>query len=89
VVVVLVDADSGIVRAIRAVTWPPRFVAVVRHSLDRMLGTPFSPQAADVALEVLYARYPRTAELVRLRADVVCTGSAPQAAAGAGPDASP
>jgi hypothetical protein len=89
VVVVLVDAGTGIVRAIRAVTWPPRFVAVVRRSLDRMLATPFSPQAADTAVEALYARYPRTGELVRQRADVVCTGGTPEAAPGGGPDASP
>jgi hypothetical protein len=89
VVVVLVDAATGIVRAIRAVTWPPRFAGAVRRSLDRLLAAPFSPQAADAALEALYARYPKTAELVRQRADVVCTGGTPEATAGTGPDASP
>jgi hypothetical protein len=89
VVVVLVDAATGIVRAIRGVTWPPRFVAAVRRSVDRMLATPFSPQAADAALEALYARYPNTAELVRQRADVVCTAGTPEATPGAGPDANP
>ena len=89
VVVVLVDAATGIVRAIRAVTWPPRFAGAVRRSVDRLLAAPFSPQAADAALEALYGRYPKTAELVRQRADVVCTGGTPEAAAGTGPDASP
>jgi hypothetical protein len=89
VVVVLVDAGTGIVRAIRAVTWPPRFVGTVRRSVDRLLAVPFSPEAADAALAALYARYPSTAELVRQRADVVCTGGTPEAAAGTGPEASP
>lgn len=84
--VVLVDADTGIIRAVRTLTWPERFTKAVRASVQEMLDKPFSPSAADAALDALYARYPDTNQLVRQRADVTCTGGTRQAA-GPGPDA--
>jgi hypothetical protein len=73
VFVMLVDADTGILRAIRGLRWPPRFVATVNASIKQMLGTPFSDTAEGHALEYLYGRWPTAADLVRERADVQCT----------------
>jgi hypothetical protein len=87
--VVLVDAATGIVKTLRAITWPPGFTAVVRNSIMRMLASPFNPGAADQALHALYQRYPSTEELVARRADVRCTGGTTQEQSGPGPDASP
>jgi hypothetical protein len=88
VVVILVDATTGIVRALRQITWPPRFAGTVRKSVTRMLATPDSPEAADAAVDALYQRYPRTDDLVRQRADVTCTGGTGETGAPA-PEASP
>lgn len=87
--VVLVDAATGITRAILAVSWPERFTRAVRASVRRMLEQPYSDQAHNAAIDNLYARYPTTAKLVHDRADVTCTGGTAEAAAGTGPDASP
>jgi len=72
--VVLVDAATGLVAAMRAVTWPHRFVAAVRSTVARLATATFSPAAADANLAELFARYPATDALVRQRADVTCTG---------------
>jgi hypothetical protein len=84
--IVLVDADTGIIRALRALTWPERFTKAVRASVQEMLDKPFNAAATDAALDALYARYPQTDQLVRQRADVTCTGGTFEAG-GPGPDA--
>lgn len=89
VLVYLVDATTGLIQAMRQVTWPPRFADAVRESVARMAAAPFSAAAADDALDAIFARYPDTADLVRHRADVTCRGGTDEAAAGSGRDASP
>lgn len=89
VTVILVDATTGVVRAIRLVTWPPRFAAAVAETLVRLAAAPFAAAAHDATIAGLYRRYPDTDVLVRKRADVTCTGGTGEAAAGGGPDASP
>jgi hypothetical protein len=72
--VVLVDATSGVVMALRAISWPPPFVAVVGASIQRMLAAPWQPREHDRVLTGLYQRYTSTAELVQARATATCTG---------------
>lgn len=74
IAVVLVDADTGVVRAVREITWPDDFAAVVRASIARMASAPFDMNATDAAMAELYITYPDTAELVAMKATVTCDG---------------
>jgi len=59
---VLVNAADGIVRALRAITWPPEFADAVRQTVRRQLDTPpeVAEAAYDRAVDEAYARYPDT-----------------------------
>lgn len=72
--VLLVDADTGLIAAMRQLTWPPQFTRKVAGTVDRMLATPYNEAAHDAALDTLYARYPHTESLVRSPAATICTG---------------
>ncbi|MFI7524515.1 hypothetical protein [Nocardia salmonicida] len=74
VTVVLVDADTGLVCAVRETTWPHEFAAVVRDSVAEMAAIPADMNAIDAAMASLYITYPDTAELVAMRAAATCTG---------------
>ncbi|MGV8847002.1 hypothetical protein [Tessaracoccus sp.] len=89
VTLVLVDGATGIIHAMRGVSWPSRFVDAVGATVTRMLASPPSLVSHDAAIATLYARYPRPVDLVRQRADITCTGGTSEVAFGTGPDASP
>lgn len=72
--VVLVDANTGLVRAVRELCWPAQFAQVARASAARLWESPFSERAADQEQDRLYTRYRTTADLVRRRADATCVG---------------
>ncbi|MCX4099136.1 hypothetical protein [Nocardia sp. alder85J] len=74
VTVVLVDADTGLVRAVRHTTWPCEFTAVVAESVTRMAAAAPDMNAMDSAMAELYIAYPDTAELVAMKANATCTG---------------
>lgn len=74
VTVALVDAKTGIVRAVRETTWPNDFTAVVRDSITRMAASPVDMNAIDAAMAGLYIAYPNTAELVAMKATATCDG---------------
>ena len=84
--VVLVDAATGIIKAMRQTPWPPRFAAAVYATVTRLASAPFSSATADQALAALWARYPDTDALVNRRADITCRG---ETIGGPGPDADP
>jgi hypothetical protein len=54
ITVILVDASTGIVKAIRATTWPGEFADAVRATVRRQLDQPADDNAAAAALETLY-----------------------------------
>lgn len=72
--VVLVDADTGLVRAVRATQWSREFVAAVRDSVERMAAQPVNMNAIDASVAALYITYPDTAELVAMKATAICDG---------------
>jgi hypothetical protein len=80
--IILVDAATGIIAAMRQLTFPPRFVAAMRDDIDRLLDKPFSETAYLRGVEALYARYPRPEHMVRDRAVANCQGGAGDTAAG-------
>lgn len=76
--VVLVDADTGLIVAMRQVTWPPGFARRVAETVERMLAGGYNARAHDNALDAIYGRYTNSDLLVAQRADIVCVGGADQ-----------
>ena len=74
VAVVLVDAATGVVRALRNTSWPTDFASVVRDSIARMAAGPVDMNAIDASMASLYITYPDTAELVIWKATASCDG---------------
>lgn len=62
--VVLVDAATGIIRALRVVSWSPAFTAAVHAAIRAQAARPWSEAVYDAALDLLYARYPTTGALL-------------------------
>lgn len=63
--IVLVDAQTGILRAIRAVTLPPHATQRLHAAIREQEGQAFERSAYDAALQALYRRYPQTADMAR------------------------
>lgn len=70
----LVDAATGILCAHGEVSWPPPFVATLRAAIDRHLAGAQDDAAASAEIAELYRRWPKTADMVRDRADATCRG---------------
>lgn len=68
--VVLVDASTGIVRALRATTWSEEFTAEVRANVAAQLAGPANDAGAGAEIDGWYAY--ETADLARNRATVKC-----------------
>lgn len=73
--VVLVDAMTGIVRAIRAVTLSPEVTRGLHEAIARQLVAPWDPSAYDAALASLYARHPHSRSMAAA-ASLRCRGGA-------------
>lgn len=71
--VVLVDGATGIVRALRAVTWPPEFVAAVRTAIERQQAAGGTDQDGERQIAEWYRQYPTTTAAVAA-ADIIVTG---------------
>ena len=71
--IVLVDAHTGIVKALRTVTWDPAFAKAVRETIRRQLASPYDHPAAGRQLGAIYQQDSRT---LAGRATVRCTGGA-------------
>lgn len=71
--VVLVDADSGVVRAVRHVSWNHAFVEAVRAAIQRQLAVTGDPSRAQAQIQSWYGRYPDTQSLAA-GADIRCDG---------------
>lgn len=70
--VILVDAATGIIKAMRMTTWPPDFVGHVAASMRRMREVPFTQLAHDRELNAFYQTY--TPEQMLARAGARCVG---------------
>lgn len=62
--IILVDAQSGTIRALRAVTFSPAFTTVIRSAIRAQATRPFDAARYDQALRQLYQRYPTTETLL-------------------------
>lgn len=73
--VILVDAATGLVRAIRLVTFSPEFTRTLHQAIREQAGAPFDALSYDRELQATYARYTTTGSLVSAAA-VRCVGGA-------------
>jgi len=71
--VVLVDAATGIIRALRAVTLSPEFTAALQDAIRAQSEQPFHPAAYDAAIAGIYRRFPHSDRLAAA-ASVKCIG---------------
>lgn len=55
--VVLVDASTGIIKALRLVSMPSEFSMALHNSINQQAAQSFDPRAYDRHLEELYAKY--------------------------------
>jgi hypothetical protein len=69
--IVLVDADTGVIKAMRAVAWNIEFASAVSDAINRQSGA--GDAEADAEIRNWYFRYPNTVDLVAA-CDVRCTG---------------
>lgn len=63
--VILVDADTGLVRALRGVSSSPPFTAALHAAIRAQAAAPFDRAAYDAAVRRDYAHFPQTAAMVR------------------------
>ncbi|XXX79215.1 hypothetical protein WMF30_10615 [Sorangium sp. So ce134] len=73
--VVLVDAGSGVVRALRQVSLSPEFTAALHAGINEQLAAPWDERAYDAALQRGYEAWP-TAEAMLAAALARCPGGA-------------
>ncbi|RAS59539.1 hypothetical protein C8D87_114151 [Lentzea atacamensis] len=75
VIVQLVDSKTGIIKAIRATTWPGRFVEAVRAAMRKQALNASTDAQGGAEINAWYLRYPKTPDLVRA-ADINVRGGA-------------
>jgi hypothetical protein len=63
--IVLVDAETGIVRALRVVSWSPSFTIAIRLAIAAQAERPWDPSAYHRRLSEIYAAAPTTEHLLR------------------------
>jgi hypothetical protein len=73
--VILVDASTGIVRALRLVSLSPEFTLELHSAIVAQAAQPADPAAHDRAIEAAYRRFPDTKAMVAA-ARATCVGGA-------------
>lgn len=63
--VVLADADTGIVRALRAVSMSPRFTRALHAAIAQQLAQPFDAAQHEAQIAATYARYSHSKQMAR------------------------
>ncbi len=71
---VLVNAKSGIVEGIRAVTYSCQFTSVLHQHLNDQLLIPFDPEAHDQNIREVYSRYPSSRDIAMAAQMIECAG---------------
>ena len=63
--VLLVDAATGVLRAIRAITLSPPFTAALHRAIDAQMHSTWDSGAYDQSLRSIYAKYPQSSDMLR------------------------
>lgn len=74
VTILFIDADNGLLKAIRVLGGPARAGDHIRRTVQRQAQTPHEPDVQDHAIQTLYARYPTSAALSRSPMATTWTG---------------
>jgi hypothetical protein len=72
----LVDASTGILLAMRQVTWPPSFGRAVYKAIQSQLIHDSSDEAGAIEINTWMHRYPNPRDLALQRAEITCRGGA-------------
>jgi hypothetical protein len=67
--IVLVDAKTGILRAMRAITFSPRFTANLHAAIRKQAKSGFDPREHEKDIARAYRRYPDTGDMFGAAAD--------------------
>lgn len=70
--VVLIDTSTGIVAALRALTFSPAFTQKLHEAILRQAESPWSPSRHDEVIRSVYSRF--TAHELVQRAQILCRG---------------
>lgn len=62
--VILVQQETGVVRALRTVTFSPAFTVALHAAIRKQAETPYDPATYDRDLAALYRRYPTSSALL-------------------------
>jgi hypothetical protein len=73
--IILIDADTGIIRAMRAVTFSPAFTAELEEAIRQQAALPYDSDSYGRLQAALERRYPTTEVLLSI-ARVRCAGGA-------------
>jgi hypothetical protein len=74
--VILVEAETGFVRGLRAVSLSSEFTAALHRAIASQATQPWRGKAHhDASVDAIYRRYPETTEMVR-RVTSRCRGGA-------------
>jgi len=63
--VVLVDAATGIIKTLRAVTFSPEFTTALEGAIREQAKRPWDQAAHDMAIQRAYAKYPQSKDMAR------------------------
>lgn len=63
--ILLIDADTGILRVIRTITLAPALTTALHTAIAEQAAAPFDQDAYDHALAAIYRRHPTTRDLLR------------------------
>jgi len=64
--IVLVDASTGIIKAMRAVTWSPEFTAAIHKAIRDQASRPFDRTEHDRIIEATYGMFPDSADMLNV-----------------------
>jgi hypothetical protein len=62
--IILIDAMTGIVQAIRAVTLDTEFSQALHQAIREQMQSPIAPQEYSDQVDLVYAKYPKTMGMV-------------------------
>ena len=70
----LVDADSSLIRAIRVATIPPRTSRIIHNSVEQQLRTPFDAQTFSDHVNRTYREHPYTESMIEHASSIETLG---------------
>ena len=64
--IVLVDASTGVIKAMRAITWSPEFTAAIHKAIREQASRPFDRAEHDRIIAATYRKFPDSADMLNV-----------------------